>query len=113
MQIKYGLDRYLLPTKIHIVPSPNEDADWLHNMAVKMTVENPAIAFSTAAKAGHFNKFDDDQYEKILQVVKRLSLLFTPPGSDKADTTINIYDLLCRLLYEYMINNHTDCSRIV
>ncbi len=113
MRIKYGLDRYCLPTKVHIVPSPNEDADWLHNMGVKMTVENPVIAFSEAAKAGLLEKYDDDHYEIILQVIKRLNLLFIPPGSDKAEREINIYDLLCRLLYEYMINNHTENSRIV
>ena len=97
-----------MPTKIRIIPSEGGDSDWLHNMAVKMNVENPAIAFTAAAKEGPLNEYDDDQYDKLLQVIKRLNLLlFVPPESDKPEASINIYDVSISiiLLREILLPN--------
>lgn len=113
MKIDYGLDRYCLPKQIHIVPSQGEDIDKLHNMASRLLIENPAIDFTKAAKSGLLNKFDDDQYDAMLAVIKRLNLLFIPPEAEKSEPAINIFDLLVRLLYEYMLNLHSECSRIL
>ena len=38
MKIEYGLDRYFLPKKIHIVPSANEDIDVLHSMSSRLRI---------------------------------------------------------------------------
>ncbi len=113
VKIEYGLDRYCLPTQIHIVPSKNEDIDMLHNAACRLLIENPAIDFSKAAKAGLLDKYNDDQYDAMLSVIKRLNLLFIPPKEDKSGPVINIFDLLVQLLYEYMLNQHSEVSRIL
>lgn len=113
MRIDYGLDRYCLPKQIHIVPSEGEDPQVLHDIASRLLVENPAIAFSDMAKAGKLNSFTDDEYEKLLAVVKRLNLLFIPPNSDKPVPQINLFDMVILLLYEYMLNQHSESSRII
>ncbi len=113
MRIEYGLDRYCLPKQIHIVPSEGEDPEILHNMASRLLIENPAIAFSDMAKAGKLNSYDDEEYEKLLAVVKRLNLLFIPPNSDKPVPQINLFDMVIQLLYEYMLNQHSESSRII
>ena len=113
MRIEYGLDRYCLPKQIHIAPSKGEDIDMLHNMASRLLIENPAIDFSKAAKAGLLDKYDDDQYDAMLAVIKRLNLLFIPPNAEKSCAAINIFDLLVQLLYEYMLNQHSEYSRIL
>ena len=46
MKLEYGLDRFYLPTKIHIIPSKGENPDFLHNMSMKMMIENPSIDFA-------------------------------------------------------------------
>lgn len=113
MRIEYGLDRYCLPTQIHIVPSEGEDPEMLHNMASRLIVDNPAIAFSDMVKAGKLNSYDDDEYEKLLAVVKRINLLFIPSNADKPVPQINLFNLTVRLLYEYMLNQHSESSRII
>ena len=57
MKLDYGLDRFYLPTKIHIIPSKDEDPDFLHNCSMKMMVENPSLDFANAAKAGNPAKY--------------------------------------------------------
>ena len=113
MKIEYGLDRYFLPKKIHIVPSANEDIDVLHSMSSRLIIENPSLAFVNSAKQGLFDKYTDEEYEKILAVAKRLNSLFYSEKDNKPKANINIFDLLVRLLYEYMLNNHDDESRIL
>ena len=113
MKIEYSLDRYCLPKQIHIVPSLGEDVDVLHNMSSRLLIENPAIDFSKAAKAGLFDKYDDDEYDAMLSVIKRINLLFTPPKAELGAPAINIFDLLVQLLYEYMLNQHSEYSCII
>jgi len=113
MRILYDLDRFYLPKTIHIVPSESEDSDTLHNISSHLMVDNPAIEFINAAKLGLFDQIDDSQYEKMLAVAKRLSLLFYSPDAGKATQSINLFDLTVRLLYEYMLNQHTEASRIL
>ena len=113
MRIEYGLDRYCLPTQIHIVPSEDEDPEMLHNMASRLIVDNPAIAFSDMVKAGKLNSYDDDEYEKLLAVVKRLNLLFIPPNAEKPEPQGNLFELFVKLLYEFMLNQHSESSRIL
>ncbi len=113
MRINYGLDSFCLPKQIHIVPSEGEDPQVLHDIASRLLVENPAIAFSDMAKAGKLNSYDDEEYEKLLAVVKRLNLLFIPPNSDKPVPQINLFDMVIQLLYEYMLNQHSESSRII
>ena len=113
MKIEYSIDRYCQPKKIHIVPSPNEDIDVLHSISSRLIIENPSIEFVSAAKLGTFDKYNDEQYEKILAVAKRLNLLFYSKEKKRAEANINIFNLLVRLLYEYMLNNHNETSRIL
>lgn len=113
MKLDYGLDRFYLPTKIHIIPSKDEDPDFLHNCSMKMMVENPSLDFANAAKAGAFDNYSDEEYEKLLAVAKRLNLLFYSEKDNKPLTAINIFDLTIRLLYEYMLNQHSEVSRVL
>ncbi len=73
MKIEYGLDRYYLPKKIHIVPSANEDIDVLHSISSRLFIENPSIEFVSFAHKGLYDKYSDEEYEKLLAVAKRLS----------------------------------------
>lgn len=113
MQIEYELDRDCLPKKIHIIPSKHEDIEMLHNISSRLIIENPSLAFVNSAKQGLFNNFTDEEYEKILAVAKRLNSLFYSEKDNKPKANINIFDLLVRLLYEYMLNNHAEASRIL
>lgn len=113
MQIEYEIDKDCLPKKIHIIPSKHEDIEMLHNISSRLIIENPSLAFVNSAKQGLFNNFTDEEYEKILAVAKRLNSLFYSEKDNKPKANINIFDLLVRLLYEYMLNNHDDESRIL
>lgn len=113
MQIEYEIDKDCLPKKIHIIPSKHEDIEMLHNISSRLIIENPSLAFVNSAKQGLFDKYTDEEYEKILAVAKRLNSLFYSEKDEKPKATINIFDLLVRLLYEYMLNNHDDKSRIL
>ena len=113
MKIDYGLDKYYLPKKIHIIPSENEDPDVLHNMSTRLQILNPSLDFANAVKSGLYDKYSDEEYEKMLAVAKRLNLLFYSEKEKKALPSINIFDLTIRLLYEYMLNQHCEASRIL
>ena len=113
MQIEYELDRECLPKKIHIIPSKHEDIEMLHNISSRLIIENPSLAFVSSAKQGLFDKYTDEEYEKILAIAKRLNSLFYSEKDNKPKANINIFDLLVRLLYEYMLNNHDDESQIL
>ena len=113
MQLEYELDKDCLPKKIHIIPSKHEDIEMLHNISSRLIIENPSLAFVNSAKQGLFDKFTDEEYEKILAVAKRLNSLFYSEKDNKPKANINIFDLLVRLLYEYMLNNHDDESLIL
>ena len=113
MQIEYELDKDCLPKKIHIIPSKHEDIEMLHNISSRLIIENPSLAFVNSAKQGLFDKFTDEEYEKILAVAKRLNSLFYSEKDNKPKANINIFDLLVPLLYEYMLNNHDDESLIL
>ena len=113
MQIEYQIDKDCLPQKVHIIPSKHEDIEMLHNISSRLIIENPSLAFVSSAKQGLFDKYTDEEYEKILAVAKRLNSLFYSEEDEKSKATMNIFDLLVRLLYEYMLNNHDDESRIL
>ena len=78
-----------------------------------MMVENPSLDFANAAKAGAFDKYSDEEYEKMLAVAKRINLLFYSEKDNKPLPAINIFDLTIRLLYEYMLNQHSEVSRVL
>ena len=113
MQIEYELDRECLPKKIHIIPSKHEDIEMLHNISSRLIIENPSLAFVNSAKQGLFDKYTDEEYEKILAVAKRLNSLFYSEKDKKPKATMNIFDLLVRLLYDYMLDNPDDESLIL
>ena len=113
MRIEYDLDRNFLVKTLHIVPTSDENVDELHSIATRLYVDNPAIKFSEDAKAGLFNNYSDNEYDKCLQICKRLSLLFCPPNGGKAEAKINLFELTVKLLFEYMLNNHSESSRII
>ncbi len=113
MRIEYDLDRNHMVKTLHIVPSPEESADELHIVATRLFIDNPAIKFSEDVKKGQYDSYSDSEYDKCLQICKRVSLLFCPPNSNKPEATVNLFDLTVRLLYEYMLNNHSESSRII
>lgn len=85
----------------------------LHNISSRLIIENPSLAFAKSAKQGAFDNFTDEEYEKILEVAKKLNSLFYSEKHNKTAPSINIFDLLVRLLYEYMLNTHNEASRIL
>lgn len=113
MKIKYSLDRYSLPRKISIIPSQGEDIENLANISKQMIIENPSLEFASAAKLGLMDQYDDLQYEKMLEVAKRLNLLFYDEKKRRPLPQIGLFDLTIRLLYEYLLNHHDEESRIV
>ncbi len=114
MQIDYQMDHYtFLPSKLHILPSGYDDESMLKNAATRLRVDNPCIKFSEDAKAGKFDELSDLDYERALSVCKRLGLLFYDENGVKMSKDIGIFDLLTVLLWEYIINNHSEPSRII
>ena len=113
MEIKYQLDKYYLPKTIHIVPAPNEDKNELARMSSRLRVSNPAIAFADAATNHEFDHLTDSEYDKLLAVASRLSLLFYDPQTGNAAQSLDLFSLSVRLLHEYMLNTHCEASRIL
>lgn len=113
MEIKYQLDKYYLPKTIHIVPGPNEDKNELARMSSRLRVANPAVAFADAATNHEFDHLTDSEYDKLLAVASRLSLLFYDPKTGKSTQSLDLFSLTVRLLHEYMLNNHSEASHIL
>lgn len=113
MQIKYNLDKFYLPKTIHIVAGSNEDKDVLAQMKSRLIVDNPAVAFADAATNHEFDHLTDPEYDKLLAVASRLSLLFYDPQTGKAAQSLDLFSLSVRLLHEYMLNTHCEASRIL
>ena len=113
MDIRYQLDRFYLPKTIHIVPSPNEDKNELARMSSRLIVANPAVAFAEAATNHQFDQLSDPEYDKLLAVASRLSLLFYDPKTGKSAHSLDLFSLTVRLLNEYMLNNHSEASHIL
>lgn len=113
MKIDFTVDRNYLPKKIHIIPDENENADTLHEMSQHLYIKNPVPEFTENARKGKYNHLSDPEYEKILCVMKRLNLLFMKEDGKTSLPEQNIFDLLVILLDEYMLNRHSESSRIV
>ena len=113
MKIDFTLDKHYLPEKIHIVSEQGENRDWLHTVSRNLIITNPVFEFTEHARSGDFNDLSDLDYEKVLSVMKRLSLLFMMGDGKTTLPGLNIFYLLEALLYEYMLNNHTESSRII
>lgn len=114
MEIRYQLDRYFLPKTIHLVPGPNDlEKNELHAISSRLLVDNPAVAFAHAATNHEFDQLSDPEYDKLLAITSRLSLLFIDPNSGKPAPSLDIFDLTVHLLYEYMLNHHCEASRIL
>ena len=113
MEIKYNLDRFYLPKTIHIVAGPGEDKDELARISSRLLVDNPAVAFAHAATNHEFDQLSDSEYDKLLVVVARLSLLFADPQTGKSVQSLDLFSICIRLLQEYMLNNHVEASRIL
>ena len=113
MKIDFNVDQNYLPKKIHIIPDENENADTLHEMSQHLFIRNPVLEFAEDAKNGKYNHLSDREYEKLLSVMKRLSLLFLREDGKTSLPEQNVFDLLVALLYEYMLNRHSESSRIV
>ena len=113
MEIKYNLDKFYLPKTIHIVAGLNEDKEELARISSRLIVDNPAVAFANAATNREFDQLSDCEYDRLLAVVSRLSLLFADPKTGKSAHSLDIFSLTVRLLHEYMLNNHCEASRIL
>ena len=113
MEIKYQLDKYYLPKTIHIVPGSNKDKNELARMSSRLRVANPAVAFAEAATNHQFDQLSDPEYDKLLAVASRLSLLFYDPKTGKSAHSLDLFSLTVRLLNEYMLNNHSEASHIL
>ena len=113
MDIRYQLYRFYLPKTIHIVPGLNEDKNELARMSSRLIVVNPAVAFAEAATNHEFNQLTDPEYDKLLAVASRLSLLFYDSKEGKSAQSLDFFSLTVRLLYEYMPNNHSETSHIL
>ena len=106
MDIRYQLDSFYLPKTIHIVAGPNEDKNALARMNSRLRVNNPAVAFADAATNHEFDQLSDPEYDKLLAVASRLSLLFYDSKNGKSAQSLDLFSLCVRLLHEYMLNTH-------
>lgn len=113
MKIDFTVDQNYLPKRIHIVPDGYENPDTLHEMSQHLYIKNPVLKFTEDAKNGKYNHLSDREYEKLLCIFKRLSLLFIMDDGKTSLPERNVFDLLVALLYEYMLNRHSESSRIV
>ena len=68
-----------------------------------LRLENPAVAFTEAAKAGKFNDMDDLDYRWLLSSIKCISGLFhypDAPSDGKAEARMNVLTLLDNAIQE-------------
>ena len=94
MWLKYSLDKDFLPAHIHIMPSVGEAPTNLHNISSRLIIDNPAVQFTTDAKAGLYNQYSDEDYAKMLQAYsssKNLHLpsIFSGPLPSLADLLLH------------------------
>ena len=113
MKIDFTLDEFYLPDKIRIAAQAGENKNWLHAVSRNLRIENPVGEFVENVRLGKCNNFSDLEYEKVLSVMQRLSLLFIMGDRKTILPTINVFELLVVLLREYMLNNHNESSRII
>ena len=113
MEIKYNLDKFYLPKTIHIVAGSCEDKEELARISSRLLVATPAVAFAHSTTNHELDQLSDCEYDKLLAVVSRLSLLFVDPKTGKSAHYLDIFNLTVRLLNEYMLNNHCEASRIL
>lgn len=50
-----------------------------------LKVQNPAVGFTKAVKAGMYDNVSDEEYERMLSAVERISLLWHYDGDEPAD----------------------------
>ena len=50
-----------------------------------LKIQNPAIGFTEAAKAGEFDSMTDEAYQDILDTIERVSYLWRYPDEDTSD----------------------------
>ena len=102
MEIDLSYDKHRIKA-LEIVPEASEDPDELYDLSQKLMILNPAIRFSTKAKAGAFNNLNDEQYELALNEIKTFSELFRDADNpSRLQGSMNIFELLERLLYFYL-----------
>ena len=68
-----------------------------------LRVENPALDFSEAAKAGAYNALSDEEYQQLLSTIKRIANLFhypDDPGNAKQWAQMNVLTLLANAITE-------------
>ena len=63
------------------------------NAAGDVRVVNPAVVFTKKAKAGEFDVLSDDEYERALDDVEKLSVLFHSEDCIDLQFAANYYDL--------------------
>ena len=68
-----------------------------------LCLENPAVSFTEAAKAGKFNDLDDQDYQWLLSTIKCVSNLFRypdAPADANALSHMNVLTLLANAITE-------------
>lgn len=113
MKIEFTLDENYLPDKIRIAAEAGENKNWLHEVSRDLRIACPVGEFVEQVRLGRCNNFSDLDYEKVLSVMKRLSLLFMMGDGKTVLPSANVFDLLVVLLREYMLNHHNESSRIL
>ena len=76
-----------------------------------LTVRNEHSNISPNIYLNQF--FRDYEDGKLLAIASRLSLLFYDPKTGKSAQSLDLFSLTVRLLNEYMLNNHSEVSRIL
>ena len=74
-----------------------------------LRLENPAIAFTEAAKAGKFNEMSDEEYHQLLSTFKCVADLFRypdDPADAKNQPQMNILTLLSNAITK-LVQLHT------
>lgn len=90
--------------KDSIVAGPCEDKEELARISSRLLVANPAVAFAHSTTNHELDQLSDCEYDRLLAVVSRLSLLFVDPKTGKSAHYLDIFNLTVRLLNEYMLH---------
>lgn len=105
MQLKYKFGTDGLMTDAWFAGlnrSGSERVTSVSEAITRLRVENPAVTFSRAAKAGLYNKVSDEEYDSMLRSINCISVLWRYKGDKPADKTtrkeVNVLTLLANAI---------------
>lgn len=108
MKLDFTLTESYYPKNVRIIPE-SEVPDTLHELVMQLPdIINPAIVFSQEAHDGRYNNIPDEDFEAALHAIKSLQTLWNDPEEKKNQQYITVFDLLIKLLEEFLRRSMSD-----